>query len=273
MSVFPLTLFFVLFGLGLFGALAVIPYSFNLNPDQLAKAKLPRPVLVLLSLVQSAVLLGVATGVGLLAARATGLDIPYLRSALSGRSAPVPFVQVLPIAIGLGVLVFLVMAACERFVFAPHVPTALRESDARAKLWTRLLASFYGGIDEEILMRLFLVSGLAWLLGRFWQNAAGLPTDGAFWTAIILASVLFGLGHLPATRALTPITPALVVRAIVLNGVAGIACGWLYWRYGLEAAMVAHFSADILLHVLGPLFINRIYNGSSDSKFLPDPNK
>jgi len=51
--------------------------------------------------------------------------------------------------------------------------------------------------DEEILMRLFLVSGFAWLLGRFWQNAGGLPTNGAYWTAIFMASILFGLGHLP----------------------------------------------------------------------------
>ena len=29
-----------------------------------------------------------------------------------------------------------------------------------------------------------------------------------------------------------------------------IRAGWLYWQRGLLAAMVAHFSADIVLHVL-----------------------
>ncbi|MDD3715217.1 MAG: CPBP family intramembrane metalloprotease, partial [Atribacterota bacterium] len=32
--------------------------------------------------------------------------------------------------------------------------------------------------------------------------------------------------------------------------VAGLAFGWLYWTRGLESSMIAHFSADIVLHVL-----------------------
>jgi len=32
-----------------------------------------------------------------------------------------------------------------------------------------------------------------------------------------------------------------VVRAVVLNGIVGIATGWLYWKYGLESAMVFPF--------------------------------
>ena len=121
-------------------------------------------------------------------------------------------------------------------------------------------------------MRLFLVSGIAWVLGRFWQNTSGLPSDGAYWLAIVLAAVLFGLGHLPATRGLTPLTPMIILRAVVLNGVVGIATGWLFWQYGLAAAMVSHFSADILLHLVAPLFSNRIYRRSSTGETLPDAN-
>lgn len=28
--------------------------------------------------------------------------------------------------------------------------------------------------------------------------------------------------------------------------------GWLYWKKGLESAMIAHFSTDIVLHMLIP---------------------
>jgi hypothetical protein len=38
-----------------------------------------------------------------------------------------------------------------------------------------------------------------------------------------------------------------------LNGLGGLAFGWLYWKRGLESAMMAHFSADIVLHVITPL--------------------
>jgi membrane protease YdiL (CAAX protease family) len=36
----------------------------------------------------------------------------------------------------------------------------------------------------------------------------------------------------------------------VLNGLLGLAFGYLYWTRGLESAMLSHFSADLLLHVI-----------------------
>jgi len=65
--------------------------------------------------------------------------------------------------------------------------------------------------------------------------------------------VLFGLGHLPATAELVPLSSLVVTRAVVLNGVLGVVAGYLYWRQGIEMAMLCHFSADIVLHVLLPL--------------------
>ncbi len=77
------------------------------------------------------------------------------------------------------------------------------------------------------------------------------------WIANLLAAVLFGLGHLPTTAALVVLTPMVVARAIVLNGLVGVVCGWLYWRESILAAMVAHFFGDIVLHVLSPILLGR----------------
>ena len=52
-----------------------------------------------------------------------------------------------------------------------------------------------------------------------------------------------------------PITAPVVVAALLLNGIAALAFGWLYRRYSLEAAMVAHFTTDFLLYVVGPFFL------------------
>ena len=48
-------------------------------------------------------------------------------------------------------------------VAAPHLPGLPFVSASRAALWKRVLAGFYGGIDEEILTRLFLLTFIAWL--------------------------------------------------------------------------------------------------------------
>jgi membrane protease YdiL (CAAX protease family) len=94
------------------------------------------------------------------------------------------------------------------------------------------------------------MSFLVWVGRAVSKTADGKPTSAVFWVANVLAAVLFGLGHLPVTSTIVPLTPIVVARAIVLNGLAGVGFGWLYWRRGLESAMVAHFSADIVLHVL-----------------------
>ena len=127
---------------------------------------------------------------------------------------------------------------------------ALNLQTSQPAAWKGFLASFYGGIVEEILLRLLVMSFFVWL-GRFVSRTAeGKPTAAVIWIANILAAVLFGLGHLPTTALLVPLTPLVVTRAVVLNGLIGVAAGWLYWKRGLEAAMISHFSGDLILHVL-----------------------
>ena len=121
----------------------------------------------------------------------------------------------------------------------------------KPEAWKGLLASFYGGINEEILLRLCVMSFFVWL-GRFvsknrrWLAHAwlccGSPTS---WPPCSLVSVTCR-----PPRAWSPLTPLVVTRALVLNGLIGIGFGYLYFKHGLEAAMISHFAPDIILHVL-----------------------
>ena len=94
------------------------------------------------------------------------------------------------------------------------------------------------------------MSLIAWLGSFISKTVEGKPTGVIFWIANILAAVVFGIAHLPAMALIIPLTPLVITRTILLNGVGGVIFGWLYWKRGLESAMVAHFSADIVLHVL-----------------------
>jgi membrane protease YdiL (CAAX protease family) len=99
-------------------------------------------------------------------------------------------------------------------------------------------------------MRLFLLSLLAFL-GKFVSRTAeGHPTQTVLWVANIIVAIIFGLGHLPITSTVVAITPLVIARAIVLNGLGGLVFGYLYFKRGLESAMLSHFSADIVLHVI-----------------------
>ena len=251
----------VLWGLALVGALLVLPYVTALEHQALAaaatKAHLSVAVLLALSMFQSAVLLGVAVFAGLWAARKLDLRVPLIAALVSRAPLPKRIGSTLPIAAGLGVAAGLALIALDRRVFAPIPSVAILIRAAGQghgpNAWQGLLASFYGALDEEILMRLGLLSLIALGL-RTVARALGMGREPAlprpvFWTANIATAVLFGLGHLPATAALAPLTPILVVRAIVLNGTAGVVYGGLFRRYGLEWAMASHFATDLVLHV------------------------
>lgn len=256
------TLFLILVAAGVLSAVAILPYSLALNPtaldqlraglDEKGKRTPPMLVIALASTVQAGVLIAIATGLGLLAARAVGLRLPVLEAALAGRPALPILVSGLPVAALVGFGAGALIAVLERFVFSPRLPAAFRQADAKQPLWKRVLACFYGGIYEELLLRLFVMAGVIWLLGRAWPFAPGQIPPGIFWTANIFAALLFGAGHLPATARLAPLTPFIVTRALVLNGLAGVLFGVLFWHYGLELAMIAHFCADIVIHVLLP---------------------
>ena len=160
-------------------------------------------------------------------------------------------VSALMLALVSGILVGAVIFALDRYLFVAFVEP-ITPFQAAAPLWQRLGASLYGGICEELFLRLFLVSLLVWAGMKLTRTESGAGTAAVIWSAIILASILFGLGHLPLTARFMAVTPMVVVRGIVLNGVAGVVFGRLYWKKGIEVAMVCHFSADVVLHVLLP---------------------
>jgi len=63
------------------------------------------------------------------------------------------------------------------------------------------------------------------------------------------------LGHLPNAALVMQITPTVVVLALMLNGIAAVSFGYLYWKRGLESAMIAHFCADFVIYVIGVTFL------------------
>jgi hypothetical protein len=265
MSDYPWMIFTILVVGGFFGTLAVIPYSLDLNPTALEKIKAkqalkakPLPamlVVVLAAVVQGTILSALSAFLGLLAARALGLDLPILRSILAGQPVLERVQVFLPVTLLGGIAVGGVLLALERYFYYPRLPANLKETAKRLSFWKSFLACFYGGFVEEILLRLFVMSGLAWLLTLVWHAPSGVPSPGLFWTANILAALLFAAGHLPATVRITRLTPLIISRAFILNVPVGLLCGYLFMTYGLEAAMLAHFTVDVIIHLVALAFL------------------
>ena len=229
--------FFVLLGACVITSLFVIPYQLALVPE----AAQMGAMIYLLALVQALIIFSISVFFGLFLAQKVGFEV--VKGEISSFLKPSLFWGVLS-------GIFIVGAD----LFFQSVDISLIQEAIHAPIWAAILASFYGGIAEEVLMRLFVMTLFVWIISKLTKKVS----DWGVWTAIILSSVLFGLGHLPITSALTDITFIVVLRAIVLNGIGGVIFGWLYWKRGLLSAMIAHFSADIVLHVITPIVVKML---------------
>jgi len=248
-------LFLILLIACIFGTIAVLPYTLTLQGELLQNLPVPLYVLLAAQLIQSIVLFGIAIFVGLHLAKKVGLGLPILEGWLEGREVKSYLKSILGISVGLGVLAGIIIIGIDFLFSISGLTISLIQPQINPPAWQGFLASFYGGINEEVLLRLFLMTLIAWIFFKIRKTKEGKPTDIGMWLAIILAAVIFGAGHLPAVSAITTITPLQIIRVILLNSVGGIIFGWLYWKKGLESAMISHFSADIVLHVILPLLI------------------
>lgn len=150
------------------------------------------------------------------------------------------------------IIVSLLGGAClilpDLFFFGNYV-TAIRESYFVKPTLDYFIASVtYGGVIEELMLRLFFMSGIAFLL-KLLSRRKEASESQLVW-ANIISALIFALAHLPATAMTIGITPMIVARCLLLNGGFGLVFGRLYRKRGIEYAMLAHAGCHIVSKVI-----------------------
>lgn len=110
-----------------------------------------------------------------------------------------------------------------------------------------------GGVTEEIMMRLFLMSLFVFIISKIF-NKKEIPVS-IYVISNILSALLFAALHLPATAAMTTITPIIVIRCFILNGVFGLVFGYLYRKYGIVYAMISHGFMHLIADIIAIILI------------------
>lgn len=250
---FNIRLFIILWLAGLAGILSLLLIDLDALIKILpipAGTEIPKftPALKLLSLIQPAVILTVAVLVGVVLASKVGLSSPLAEAAARDGNAVSAFrPQIIPGILGGlagGVSLVLIASILKPFL-SPEVAARLGEYGRVLPVPTRLL---YGGIIEELLLRWGLMTLLVWAAWRLFQKGRGQPKPAFFVGAILVSSLLFAVGHLPVAFMLFPEpTFALIVFALVGNSAFGLIAGYLYWKKGLESAMLAHALTHVVM--------------------------
>ena len=113
----------------------------------------------------------------------------------------------------------------------------------------------YGAVIEEVMLRLFMMSLVAFVLHLLLERKREGVSTAVLVAANVASALLFAAGHLPANDMMFGLTPVIVIRCILLNGAFGLAFGWLYRRFGLRYAMIAHGGCHVVSKLIWILFI------------------
>jgi len=253
--------FWVLVGLSIPAAFAILPFAMNLQaayrPD-IAQDASP----LIFDAIVNITLVAFLGGLGLALANRVGLGLPFVEGWVRRDPIHRRFTGVVAWGLLFGIGCGLVILLLDLQVFRQPMLGMFQElgietpKESAAPPHYGFMAAISAGIIEEILFRLFGLSLLVWLGGFLIHNVEGRPKPVVFWVANIVFALIFGAAHLITAKAIGwPMNALVLTRTFVLNGVAGIAFGWLFWSYGLESAMFAHFFTDVVLYTLLPIIL------------------
>ena len=240
-------LFFGLIGLvgGFFTGIYVLDsYPAQMRQEILSQG-ITKPILGLVSAVQSAGYGIVLGAVGIFLCKKTGL----WKDQITIAKKPLMITVAVSVAGGLCLILpdILFFGKCSQVIMDSYA--------VKPTVPYMLAAVLYGGVIEEVMMRLFMMSLVAFILHKILGKKAEYPATGILIAANVVAALLFAAGHLPTTAATIGITPVILIRCFLLNGGFGLLFGWLYRKFGLRYAMLAHGGCHIVSKLIWILFL------------------
>ncbi len=232
--------------LGFVGILTLLTMEVSLPVEvtEILESKFSKNEIRLLMLINPTILLFISVFLGTIFYKKVELKVPILEK-LVGYKLEVNFKDIVKNGVLFGVISGILISLLA-FLVTPLLPNEFitLSKSIKPTVITKLL---YGGITEEILVRYGLMSFVIWLLSKIFH----FKHNSIYWTGIILSALFFALGHLPIVYNSIQSPSLLLLFYIILgNSFAGILFGYLYWKKGLESAMIAHIISHLTMIIL-----------------------
>jgi hypothetical protein len=226
------------FAVGVLAVLGTIPFVTALEP----LADVPRWLALVVIIVSGVGGVGLAAFVGAALAPDVGLRT-LAPDRLSGDGVRA---YRLPALVGVGVTLL---------TLGLHGVVAVAGGDpALLDRWVdggslAVLASVAGGVVTELVLRFGVMTFVVWVAWTTRPATDGGVTRTSVWVGILTAAALGGATAVPAA-AVGGIDLLAIGAAAVSPFVGGVLFGYLYWRYDLAAAVVAHAVASLVRALL-----------------------
>lgn len=234
----------ILFCLGALGILSMLTMEIPIPEDAkvILESRFSAGQIKWLLLVNPTFLLVIAIVLGTVMNDKVALSVPVIEKLIGIKNSVVSVFEILKYGV-LGGLIAGVLLSMISFLFVPMLPAEFLELGEAIK--PSLIARFlYGGITEELLKRFGLMTTLVWLFSKIMRGTKPM----AFYIGISIAAVLFALGHFPvAYQAVETPSAGLLSYILIGNSIGGLIFGWLYWKKGLESAMIGHMVTHVVM--------------------------
>ena len=149
-----------------------------------------------------------------------------------------------------------ILFSLDYWTFGAWIPGVREATDLTMSVHVIVASLLYGGVVEEVMLRLFMMSLIAFLLWKIFFRKREQAPQGVIIAANVIAALLFAAVHLPATIMLFgELTPLIVFRCFLLNGGFGLLFGWLFRKYGIGYAMLSHALLHIISKLIWLLFV------------------
>ena len=240
----------ILFGLGLIGVLSILTMNIPLPPEAEAvlKDRFTEQQIKMLTLINPTIMVIVAVIVGTILYQKVNLKVPIIEKMVGIKNDNLNISNILKHGILGGVLSGILLSLVG-IIFNPILPTEFSELGESIKP-TLAVRFLYGGLTEEILMRFGLMTLFVWIASKIFKGTKPI----VYWTGIIIASIIFALGHFPiAYQAVENPSTGLLTYILIGNTIGGLIFGWIYWKKGLESAFLAHIFAHVIMVMAEPM--------------------
>ncbi len=230
---------------GFVGSLLGVPYTIAVLMEPAAVEPIDPRLIWLSALIEGLLLLAPASAIGVWLGKRVGLGPRMLSQIVS--KAPrwwvrlrADLVRSILVGVSLGVL-----GLGQYLLPKGTLGSGLENPNA----FECFLRSLSAALTEEIFFRLGLVTFFVWAMRSVVRKPAF--DTPSLWIGNGLAAVAFASAHLP--HILTTSSPSwdFLILFVLVSSLAGIIMGWMYLRYGLISAVVAHFTTDLVVYV-GP---------------------
>lgn len=136
------------------------------------------------------------------------------------------------------------------FTFQNWLPEIFQPQYAVPTIGQALSSIFYSGLAQEMLLRWGVMTAVIYVL----SSKGNKMTEMHQYLGLVFTSILYAFSQYNAILGYVDLSFIIILRILLLSGLAGILFGWLYKTFHFEAAVLSHMLANILI-LLGNIVI------------------